>query len=126
MEALEGRTDSDVPPAFEDEYGFAFRLRRSWWARWCAWWHGLMTYSMSNGRWTLERWLLIATLVCSASAFIFGIGVQWAKTTAIEASVNALQDDYVRRDVYTADQRRLSEAIDRLVVTMDKLVARTP
>ena len=25
MEYLEGRTGSDVPPAFEDEYGFAYR-----------------------------------------------------------------------------------------------------
>lgn len=25
MEGLEGRTGDDVPPAFEDEYGFAYR-----------------------------------------------------------------------------------------------------
>jgi hypothetical protein len=27
MEPFEGRTGADVPPAFEDEDGFAFRLR---------------------------------------------------------------------------------------------------
>jgi hypothetical protein len=36
MEILEGRTDA--PPAFEDEYGFAFRLAPiRWWRRFMAW-----------------------------------------------------------------------------------------
>jgi hypothetical protein len=37
MELLEGRIGPDVPPAFEDEYGFAFRLAPTWWWRLVAW-----------------------------------------------------------------------------------------
>ena len=79
---------------------------------------------LTDRTWSLERWLLIATLICSVAAFIFGIGVQWAKTTAIEASVSALRNDHVRRDVYNADQQRLTEAIDRLATAVDRLVDR--
>lgn len=75
-------------------------------------------------QWSLERWLLIATLACSAMAFVFGIGVQWAKTTAVEANVAALRDASVRRDVYNADQKALGAAIDRLTAAVDKLVDR--
>lgn len=82
---------------------------------------------MANGRWTLERWLLILTMLMSAGAFIFGVGVQWAKTTAVEARVAALavtQTDYVRADVYAADQHRLADAIERLIVAVDALTRR--
>lgn len=74
------------------------------------------------GRWTLERVLLVLTFTCSCLAFVFGIGVQWARTTSIEASVSALKQDYVPREVYQADQLRLSQAIDRLTVSLDRLV----
>lgn len=78
-----------------------------------------------NTGWTLERWLLIATLTCSAVGVVFGLGVQWSKTTAVEVSVAAVQvalkQDYVRADVYASDQRRLSEAIDRLTRALESL-----
>jgi len=74
--------------------------------------------------WTVERWLLIATFCTSAIAIVFGLGVQWSKTTSVEASVVAIQaalsTDYVRADVYAAEQRRLSEAIDRLTKVLDE------
>lgn len=83
------------------------------------------------GRFTLERWLLVATFVTSVAAFVFGAGVQWAKTTAVDARVDAtneqiaaIQVEYVRRDVYTAEQVRLSEAIDRLSRAVERIVER--
>ncbi len=72
--------------------------------------------------WTLERWLLIATFSCSAVAVVFGLGVQWNETAQVKAriaSLNAQMSDYVRADVYASDQRRLSEAIDRLTKVLD-------
>lgn len=71
--------------------------------------------------WTVERLLLIMTLACSATAFIFGIGVQWARTTQVEASVKAMQDGYLPREIYTIDQRRMSEALDRLTRAIDDM-----
>jgi len=73
--------------------------------------------------WTVERWLLILTFITSVIAVIFGLGVQWNETTSVKASViainTALKQDYVRTDVYAADQRRLTEAIERLTRVLD-------
>lgn len=72
-------------------------------------------------RWSVERVLLIATFVSSAAAFVFGVGVQWAKTTSIEAAVSAIQQQYVRQDVYASDQRALSQSIHQLTIAIDRL-----
>lgn len=73
-------------------------------------------------KWTVERWLLIATFVCSSAAFVFGVGVQWAKTADVEADVEAMKGEFVRRDVYASDQRQLTDAVRRLTATLDKFV----
>ena len=78
-----------------------------------------------RARWSLERWLLLATFALTGTAFIFGVGVQWAKTMAVEAQVTALRHESVRRDVYQADQLRLSESVDRLTRTLDRLMERS-
>lgn len=80
---------------------------------------------MGNGLgWTVERWLLVATFVGTATAFIFGMGVQWNETTHVKASQKALaetiQRDYVRSDVYAADRRELTAAIDRLTRALEQ------
>lgn len=81
-----------------------------------------------RGGWSVERVLLLLTFLFSTVAFIFSIGVQWAKTTAVEASVvvtrNELHSDYVRADVYAADQRALTAAIDRLIRAIEAIDAR--
>lgn len=81
-----------------------------------------------RGGWNVERILLVLTLICSSTAFVFGIGVQWARTIAVEANVNALRaavmTDYVRADVYAADQRALTAAIDRLTHALEAIDAR--
>lgn len=71
--------------------------------------------------WTVERILLVTSVVCSLAAFIFGIGVQWARTTEVEARVKAMQDTYLPRELYTSDQRRISEAVDRLTRAIDEM-----
>lgn len=71
--------------------------------------------------WTIERILLVTSVVCSVAAFIFGIGVQWARTTEVEARVKAMQDNYLPRELYTSDQRRISEAVDRLTRAIDDM-----
>lgn len=74
-------------------------------------------------RWNLERWLSILTFIGVVISIVFGLGVQWARTTAVEASLTAvstaMKQDYVRADVYAADQRRLTEAIDRLTRALE-------
>lgn len=69
--------------------------------------------------WTIERILLVATFIMSTLAFVFGLGVQWARTTRLEAELEAVPRTYVRTDVYTADRQRLSESIDRLTRALD-------
>ena len=81
-------------------------------------------------KWTVERWLLIATFVCSATAVVFGMGMQWSETTHIKATVAAvassMEADYVRADVYAADRRELTAAIDRLTRALEQRDAEPP
>lgn len=82
-----------------------------------------MTKGTPMPTWTPGTWLQLATFVMATVATIFGAGVQWAKTTQVEASQKAFEEavkaDYLRADVYAADQRRLSEAIDRLTKALE-------
>lgn len=70
---------------------------------------------------TIERVLLIATFVCSLTAFVFGVGVQWAKTTAVEATVQTVMTNYLPREIYNGDQKHVAEALDRLTKSIDKM-----
>lgn len=74
--------------------------------------------------WSLERWLLVATFTCSCVVVVFGMGVQWNETTYVKATQKALADtlrtDYVRSDVYAADRRELTSAIDRLTKALEQ------
>lgn len=76
-------------------------------------------------KWSVERWLLVISTVVSVLAFTFGIGVNWARVTAAEAKQFAFEQavphTYVRADVYAADQRRLSESLDRLTGELTRL-----
>lgn len=72
--------------------------------------------------WSLERKLLVASLIVSTMGFVFALGVNWATIIQAKADIRALRafnDDvlprtYMRRDVYEADQHRLADSIDRL------------
>lgn len=69
----------------------------------------------------------ILTLIVASIAFIFGLGVNWRDTQENQAAVDALtqvvKTEYVRADVYKAEQARLSEAIDRLVRQLERMDA---
>jgi hypothetical protein len=67
-----------------------------------------------HGKLTVERSLLILTFSASVIALIFGAGVNWAHITEQDAALKAFERTYLRSDVYAADQRRLSESLDRL------------
>ena len=71
--------------------------------------------------WTLERLMLVGTFVLSALGFTFGLGVNWSRITQTEAQLKAFEQTYVRSDVYAADQRRLSESVDRLTRAIEDL-----
>jgi hypothetical protein len=77
-------------------------------------------------KWTLERTMFVLTFVFSAVACVFGLGVQWQRTIAVEAEIkatrNLIESSLVRKDVYDSDQRRLSEAIDRLTAEISRVV----
>lgn len=77
---------------------------------------------MGEPQWSIERKLLIATFVLSVLSTVFGLGVNWARFTQQDSDIRALKTfnetelpaTYIRRDVYSAEQARLTEAIDRL------------
>jgi hypothetical protein len=76
----------------------------------------------ANGRrWTPERLLLVATFILSAIAFTFGIGANWERVTSQGARLDAFERTYVRSDVYTSDQRRLTDSIDRLNANLERM-----
>lgn len=64
--------------------------------------------------WSVERWLMVSTFVLSALGFTFGLGVNWAHISEQDAALKAFERTYLRSDVYAADQRRVSESLDRL------------
>jgi hypothetical protein len=74
-----------------------------------------------SSRWTPERILLVATFILSAGAFTFGIGANWERVTSQGARLDAFERTYVRSDVYTSDQRRLTDSIDRLNANLEKM-----
>ena len=76
--------------------------------------------------WTAERWIGVMTFVLSALGFTFGLGVNWAHITEQDAQLKAFERTYVRSDVYAADQRRLSESVDRLTRAIETLQAAQP
>lgn len=65
-------------------------------------------------RWTAERIIAVATFALSGVAFVFGLGVNWSRITQQEATMKAFETTFLRADVYAADQRRLTESLDRL------------
>lgn len=77
--------------------------------------------SITVSRWTIERWLLIATFAVSAIAFVFGLGVNWARLTDHEVLIKGLRTDMLPRELYAADQRRLTESIDRLSRALERM-----
>lgn len=70
--------------------------------------------------WTLERVFLVGTFFVSAAAFVFGVGVNWARVTATDARVEAFERTYVRADVYLSEQKRVGDALERLNRNMEK------
>lgn len=97
-----------------------------------------MARTDENGgrRWTVERTLLVATFLCTAAGFTFGLGVNWASLTRQQARLDAMDvihsktipDTYLRRDVYEANQLRLTDALERLTRALDRydVAAQTP
>jgi hypothetical protein len=80
-----------------------------------------------NG-WTVERKLLIATFVCSVVGVAFSAGFNWAKLVNVQDAVLKLQsvhdnlsEIYVPRELYETNQRHLTQAIEKLNTTLEKM-----
>lgn len=72
-------------------------------------------------KWTIERKLLVGTFVFTVLGFTFGLGVNWAMIVQHKKELDEVPRTYLRRDVYEADQRRLTEAINRLTITLERM-----
>lgn len=76
------------------------------------------------GKWTLERWITIAVLV-------FTLGTNWQRVVNQQSDIDKLKEfnettlsqRYVTREVYDLNQQHLTEAINRLTESLDKLYA---
>ena len=73
---------------------------------------------------TIERILLILGFLGAFMQFVFGLGVNWHGTLATSEQVNTLKTElagqYVRKDVYEANQAALREVLNRLNATLDE------
>lgn len=76
-------------------------------------------------RWSVERWLLVLTFISSLAAMVFGLGVNWAHISEQDSRQKAFEElanrTFVRADVYAAEQRSLSESLDRLTRTLERI-----
>src|SRR5262245_50997319 len=68
--------------------------------------------------WSIERWLLIVSTIATVSTLIFTAGGTYFRVLAAEQKQakfeEAVPATYLRVDVYNAEQRRVSEALERL------------
>lgn len=74
-----------------------------------------------NGRWTYERWVLTFGFTGTILGMTFGLGVNWAKVTTVQAAVAANSAIMVRQDVYRAEQKRFAESLDRQAESIVRL-----
>jgi hypothetical protein len=86
-------------------------------------------------QWTIERKLLIWTLLVSVLGASFGAGVNWwrlennlSRTQNLEEfNRTELPTIYMRRDVYLSEYRALTDSINRLNKTLEDMEQeRTP
>ncbi len=75
------------------------------------------------GKWTLERWLTVGV-------FVFTLGANWGRVWTQQGDIDKLNKQYselgatyVRKDVYDVNQQHLTEAINRLSESLEKLYA---
>lgn len=73
---------------------------------------------------TIERILLILGFLGAFMQFVFGLGVNWHGTLATSEQVTQLKTElgaqYVRKDVYDAQQAALRDVLKRLNDTLDE------
>ena len=72
-------------------------------------------------KWTFERWLLTLGFAGTLLGMTFGLGVNWAKVTTVQATVDAQAAVMVRQDVYRAEQNALTQSLDRQAESIDRL-----
>ena len=73
---------------------------------------------------TIERVLLILGFAGAFMQFVFGLGVNWHGTLATAEQVQQLNTtikaEYLRRDVYDAQQKSISDTLERLNCTLEE------
>lgn len=76
------------------------------------------------GKWTLERTVMVACLLIT-------VGMNWQRVWSQSDDIAALKkfnqdtlkQEYVSKEIYDLNQQHLTEAIDRLTVSLEKLYA---
>lgn len=78
--------------------------------------------------WTFDRWLLVISMVGSVLGITFGVGVNWNHITEQDARQKAFEEmvthTYVRQDVYSVNQQNLTDSLDRLNRTLERMQER--
>jgi hypothetical protein len=75
------------------------------------------------GKWTLERWVTIGL-------FVFTLGTNWQRIANSQSDLDKLKEFnektlpkvYVPREIYDVNQQHLTDAINRLTETLDKIL----
>lgn len=82
------------------------------------------------GKWTFERWLLILGLVGAITSNAVLAGMNYQKFINQQADLETLKRQnaemsktYVSRELYDLDKKYLSQSIDRLSDSLDRLYA---
>jgi hypothetical protein len=68
------------------------------------------------GKWTLERWVMVAMLLIQ-------LGMNWQQAKGQQEQINRIeksQAEYVRQDVYDEQRLQLTDAINRLTKQLEK------
>lgn len=82
------------------------------------------------GKWTFERWLLVLGLVGSITANSVLAGMNYQKFIQTQTDLETLKRQnaedaktFVRQDLYDLDKKYLSESINRLADSLDRIYA---
>jgi hypothetical protein len=75
-------------------------------------------------KWTIERWIAVLAIVLATGAYVQVLRDTKERVGKLETfTEERLPKDYVPREIYNVERQKLSEAIDRLSKSLDKLYA---
>lgn len=79
-------------------------------------------------RWTIERWIAIATLIVSVGAFVFSLGVNYAQYSQLRSDFDKhveaeqrRQVEYMRQAEASIQFQQLNDRVSEIHKSMDEL-----